>query len=254
MAVKEHRLFNELLENVTAWAMPKIQEDLEREGYQILLKPKPTHKFSPKQSYEYSSYYWCRRLEVVFDRLENIRGMMGRALYKKRGEHTSVLLQEWIVYNYEMYTVVYQGILDIALLLINEIFIMGNPYEKCSYRTVYDNTRINGTGVRRILKKLKKTTSKHREGKNLLVHRGERIKLPLEMSTLDDIDVINMAIKVGMEVSDDLKELLTEFLTRHTRTELITIMETECREIESQVEELFDELLPYYRRMRSFYL
>jgi len=252
MSVGEHQLFREALANVVDWSMPQFQADAEkRDAYQAIFKPDPSLKLSPKQSYEYSSYYWCRRLEVVFDRLENIRRMMGRFPSKKKDEHKSVLLQEWIVYNYEMYTIVYQSILDITLLLVNTIFVMGNPYKKCDYRTVYDNTRIDGTGVRRILEKLSKTTSKYREGKNLLVHRGQRVKLPLETETLDAIDITNMAIKLGMDV-DYIKESLLEFLSIHTRKQLLAVMEKECEEIESQIEELFDELLPYYRMMRSF--
>lgn len=162
-------------------------------------------------------------------------------------------MQEWIAYNYEHYAIVYQGILDIALLLTNEVFDMGDPYEKCSYSVVYNNTRIVGTGVRSILKKLNNTTHKHHEGKNLLVHRGERIELPVESRALAEADVINMAIKLGMEVGPDVREALVEFFAIHTRKDLLAIMDKECKQIESQVEKLFDKLLPYYRRMRSFY-
>ena len=252
MSVKEHQLFNELFSNVNVWALPQLEEDVKRESSQILLKPDSGHKLSPKQQYEYNSYYWCKTLVDVFNRLESIRTMTGRSLYKKKNEEKSVLLQEWIVYNYEHYTLVYQSILDLALLLTNEVFVLGNPYKKCFYSTICDNTRINGTDVHHILEKLSKTTSKHREGKNLLLHRGERIKLPLEPRTLDTIDVTNMAIKLGIEVGD-MRELVTEFLAIHSRTELLTMMQKECSEIESQVEELFGKLLPYYRGMRSFY-
>lgn len=252
MAVKEHQLYNEVWENVIGWALPKIKEDLERAGYQLLFERDSGYKLSPKQQYEYNSYYWCRKLEEVFGRLENIRIMTGRSLYKKKSEEKSVLLKEWIVYNYEQYTLVYQSILDIALLLTNEIMNLGNPYRKCCYSTICDNTRVKGTVVYRILGKLQKTTRRHREGKNLLLHQGERINLPIESRTLAEVDVINMAIKLGIEVGE-LKELVTEFLAIYTRTDLLAIMEKECREIESQVEELFDKLLPYYRWMRQFY-
>ncbi len=252
MAVKEHQLFNEVFANVMVWGMPEIQEVVKQKGSQALLKPDSGHKLSPKQQYEYNSYYWCKTLVDVFNRLESIRTMTGRSLYKKKNEEKSILLQEWIMYNYEHYAIVYQSILDLASLLTNEVFVLGIPYKKCSYSTICDNTRIAGTGVGAILKKLNNTVRKHHKGKNLLVHRGERIKLPLEPRTLDAIDVTNMAIKTGIEVGD-LRESVTEFLAIYSRGELITIMEKECREIESQVEELFDKLLPYYRRMRSFY-
>lgn len=253
MAVKEHQLYNEVWENVMVWALPKIKEDLERVGYQLLFERDSGYQLSPKQQYEYNSYYWCRKLEQAFDRLENIKSMTGHSLYKKKGEQQSVLLQDWIMYNYEHYTVVYQGTLDIALLLTSEIFDLGIPYKKCSYGMVCDNTRVNGTSVHSILEKLRKATSKHREGKNLLLHRGERIELPLETEILGVVDATNMAIKLGWEASTDVKQALIEFLAIHARQDLLTIMDKECTEIELLVEKLFDKLLPYYRKMHSFY-
>ncbi|HUU07925.1 MAG TPA: Cthe_2314 family HEPN domain-containing protein [Dehalococcoidales bacterium] len=253
MAVIEHQLYNELFKNVRVWAMPAIEERIRREGYQVILGLSPSHEFSPKQRYEYGSYYWCNRLWEAFDRLRDIRNMIGRSLYRKKNEEKSVLLQEWIVYNYEHYAIVYQSILEIALLLTNDIFDMGTPYEKCSYSTVYNNTRLAGTGVRNILKELSNITHKHREGKNFLVHRGERIKLPIESRTFAEVDVINMAIKLGLETKEDVKEALKLFLEIHTKRDLLVIMDKEYKQIELQVEKLFDKLLPYYRRMRSFY-
>lgn len=253
MSVKEHQLFNELLQNVSVWEMPRLEERVKREGYQAFFEPKHGQGFSPKQHYEYNSYYWCSRFVNVFDRLRDIRNMTGRSLYRKKNEEKSVLLQEWLVYNYEHYAIVYQGILDIALLLTNAVFDMGNPYAKCSYSTVYGNTRIAGTGVGAILKELNNTVRKHREGKNLLVHQGERIKLPIETREFAEVDFINMAIRLGIQVSDKMRELVIEFLAIHTRKDLLVIMDRERKQIESQVEKLFDKLLPYYRRMRSFY-
>jgi len=254
MAVKEHQLFNELWENVRVWVMPEIEERIKREGYQVLFGPtKLVLEFSPKQNYEYNSCYWCVRLLDAFDRLRYIRNMTRRSLYRKKSEEKSVLLQEWLIYNYEHYVIVYQGVLDIALLLTNALFDMGNPPDKCSYSTICDNTRIAGTEVGAILKKLIKTVRKHREGKNLLVHRGGRIELPIQVRMPSEVDLLYVSIKLGIEVKDELRDLLAEFLTIHTRKDLLAIMDKEFKQIESQVEKLFDELLPVYRGMRSFY-
>ena len=254
MAVKEHQLLNELFENVKPWVFPEIKKRIEQEGYQVMFGPnKLVLEFSPKQNYEYSVCKWCIKLVNVFDRLEGIRAMTNRSLYKKKNEEKSVLLQEWITYNYEQYAIVFQGILEIALLLTNVVFDMGNPPRECSYPMVCNNTRMAGTDVAAILKGLSKTVRKHHEGKNLLVHRGERIKLPIQLRMPSEVDLLYTAIKLGIEVKDELRELLAEFLAIHTRKELLAIMDKECKQIESQVEKLFDELLPVYRRMRSFY-
>lgn len=219
MAVKEHELFNELLADVMDWAHPKILEELEQKGAQALLEPGSFDGLSPRQQYEFNSYYWCRRLVGIFDKLKSIRTMTGRSPSKKKNESRSVLLEEWIRHNYEYYTVIYQSILDVALLLTNEIFNLGNPYRKCSYSTVCDNTQIKGTSVHRILEKLDKTVRKHREGKNLLLHRGERIKPPIKGMRFEEIEMTNMAIKLGL-MPGESEQLLREFLSLYTRVEL----------------------------------
>ena len=252
MAVKQHQLYIELVENIKSWPMPDILLRLEHGPYENIISYGTGVSPSPAQQREYNSYYWCSRVVSTFDRLEWIRAMTSRSVYRRKSETKSVLLEEWIMYNYEHYTVVYQTILEVALLLTNEVFGLGNPYRKCSYSTVCDNTRINGTSVHCILGKLKDTTNKHRGRKNLLVHRGERIRPPLDtVDLIDSTEVINMAIKLGIEIGGEREELPVEFLLIHSQKELIEIMEKECTEIESQVEDLFSALLPYYRKFRS---
>ena len=252
MTVKQHQLFIELLENIKSWPMPDILLRLAHGPYEIPIDYGAGVEPSPERQREYNSYYWCNRLVTIFGRLAWIRSMTSRSVYGRRNEDRSVLLEEWIVYNYEHYTVVYQTILEVALLLTNEIFGLGNPYRKCSYSTVCDNTRIKGTSVHRILGKLKDTTDKHRGRKNLLVHRGERIRPPLDtVDLVDSTEVIDMASKLGIEIGGEREELPVEFLLIHSRKELIEIMEKECTEIESQVEALFSALLPYYHKFYS---
>ena len=252
MAVKQHQLFIELLENIKSWPMPDILNRLEHGPYEILINYGAGVKPSLEQQREYNSYYWCSRLVSIFDRLEWIRAMTSRSVHRRKNERKDVLLEEWIMYNYEHYTVVYQTILEVALLLTNEVFGLGNPYKKCSYSTVCDNTRIKGTSVHSILEKLKDTTDKHRGRKNLWVHRGERIRPPLDtIDLIDSTEVINMAIKLGIEIGGEREELPVEFLLTYSQKELIEIMEKECTKIESQVEDLFSALLPYYRKFRS---
>lgn len=253
MAVVEHKLFKELFETVWTWAKTHAEKTYDPKHFKLPFPRGAGIKLSQKQNYEYNCYYWCRRLNVIFDRLKEIRTMTGRSLYKKKNESKSVLMQEWIMYNYEQYTIVYQGILDVALLLTNEILELGNPYAKCSYNAICENTRVNGTSAHRVLKKMNNTTKKHREGKNLFVHRGERIELPIDRKIYDAVDVTNMAIKLGLEVGYT-EELLVEFLEINTRNQIIEMMEKECKVIESQTEELLTELLPYYQRFHSLYL
>lgn len=248
MAIDEHKFYIELIETVWVWSQTHAEEK-----FQIPFPRGAGITLSPKQHYEYSCYYWCNKLNDIFIRLKEIRAMTGRSLYRKKNEVKSVLMQEWIQYNYEHYTIVYQGILDVALLLTNAILELGNLHRKCSYDTVCDNTKVNGTSVHRILKRIQDTTKKHREGKNIFVHQGERIELPIDRKTYDTVDLLNLAIRLGIEVDID-RQLLGEFLQIVTVKEIMEIMEKECKVIESQTEGLLTALQPSYQRIHSLYL
>lgn len=250
MAVKEHPLFKELLHDVMSWAQPQLEKPRQEEDSQFLFRRVDIVPSSATQRYQLNSYYWCSRLVSIFHRLAWIRDMTSRSVRKRKNERSSVLLQQWTFHNYEHYTVLYQAILEVSLLLANEVLELGNPYRKCSYSTVCDNTHVNGTSVHRTLEKLKDTTEEHHQGKNLLVHQGQQIKPPSDAGLFESADVISMVMRLGMAAGTDV-ELAAQFVTMHSRKELIRIMKRECSEIESQVEELLNALLPYYDKYRA---
>ena len=247
MAVKDHKLFTELLERAWGHIQPQIDETIRSKSLKLPWPRGAGINLSPKQEYEYNCYYWCKNLVEVFDRLENIVNMSNHSLYKKKNEEKSVLLFNWIQYNYEYYVLIYQSIPDIASMLINEIYILGIPRTKCSCGTVCENTRIKGTRVHKLLGKLQKLIDKHRKAKNLLLHQGDEISLPIGLKTLDIIELTTRAVKHGCEVDADLKDLVQFFLEKNTKEDIIKIMSEERSEIETQVENLYDVLLPFYR-------
>ncbi len=87
-------------------------------------------------------------------------------------------------------------------------------------------------------------------GSKFAVFHRKQIKLPVPISSEEDL--IHTATRFGIKLEGELR-LLEEFLMIKTREDLLAIMDKECKQIESQAEKLFDELLPVYRRMRSFY-
>ena len=249
MAIEEHQLYKETLSNIRPWAMQKI---LEGTYLPAVLEQYSSEKLTNKQRYEYAAFYWCSNLAESFKRLEKIRDMTSRSLHKRKKENKGDLLEEWSIYNYELYTLVYQSILDIALLLINEVLDLGIPYRKCFFSTVCANRRVKGNDVERVLKKINNLSSSHREGKNLLLHRGQQIQVPLKKTRLNTEEISDIALKLDLEVSH-ARQLLGEFFAMRDRKQLIAIMEQECTKLESKVEQLCDEILPYYNKLRLFY-
>jgi len=259
----QHPLYEEAWENVVTSVWPVLQKqseamrselnkELVARGPQALEDVGQRCKLSRGQAYEHSSWYWCNRMIVVFHRLETIQNMMGHSLYLKKNERRSQLLEDWVRYNWEHYAVAYQSVLEVALLLCNEMLVLGYPSRECRYDVVCNNTRVKNTPVYRALQKLQKTTSEHRKGKNLLVHEGQRILPSKAAKDLDTVELFNLAARVGADF-EDRSELLANFLSWVTKPELLEVMDDERNEIEEQVTQLLGELLPYYRLVRGLY-
>jgi hypothetical protein len=51
----------------------------------------------------------------------------------------------------------------------------------------------------------------------------------------------------------DTRSFLEEYLLSEDKIKLIQQMEEECRDIESQAEQLLDKLFPQYQKIHSFY-
>lgn len=248
MVIEEHALLKEAESDVVIWARHRsnvlwiVPEDIERISQEL----------SPRQRYEYTTLCWCETLVLTFGRLRSIRDMMGRHLHKRKREDRSTLLEDWAAYNYGLYTLVYQSVLDIGLLLANEAFDLGIPYRTCFFDTVVKNRRVKGTHTERALKEIQSVSKKHRQGKNLLLHRGQPVPIPRMRPVLGEEAIGRLAVETGME-TERVKLLLREFLARSDVKQLTLLIDKECAELEARVDRLFNALLPHYRTMRGLY-
>lgn len=246
MILKSHKLYKRVFKNVKSW-LPEA--NIKLSNLRRLLE---SGDLTPKQRYEIGSLLWCRTFSIVFNRLDRIREMTTRSIYKKKDENKSQLINNWLYYNYQLYTVTYQSILEIALLITNEILDLGNPYRQCNFSNIYENRRVKAAGLDRILKKLMQKTKKHREGKNLLVHQGKGTPVPSKGKKLDAIDISSIAKELQTD-EEDIKANLSEFLALKSREQLFIKMKMECKDIKLLVKQLFDELYPNYTKIREFY-
>jgi hypothetical protein len=246
MLLKNHKLYKKALSNVELW-VPANKRSLA-----ALIKISEDESLSQKQRYEIESFLWCSRLSVVFSRLKKIREMGSRSMYKKKGEDKSKVINDWMLYNYQLYTVTYQSISEVALLLTNAILDLGNPPKNCTYGNISENRRVKAAGLVDTLKTLMDKTKEHRERKNLLVHRGKAVRPPVTKAKIIDFDVSGVAEAMGTD-EETLKANLQEFLAKKSREHLYEKIESECEDIKLVVAQLFDELYPHYLKLRSFY-
>jgi hypothetical protein len=245
MLLKNHKLYKLARSNIELWV------PADKRSLTALRKIPEDKSLSPKQRYEIESFLWCSRLSSVFNRLEKIREMGSRSIYKKKGEDKGKVIDDWMLYNYQLYTVNYQSISEVALHLTNAILDLGNPYEKCNYGNISENRRVKAAGIAGTLKTLGDKTKEHKERKNLLVHRGKAVRPPI-VAKVSDFDIPTLAEAIGID-EDAVKADLREFLTLKNREHLYEKMESECEDIKLVVAQLFDELYPHYLKLRSFY-
>ena len=246
MVLKNHKLYKRVLKNVKSWLS---EDDIKLGNLRRLLEGEG---LTPKQRYEVGSLLWCRTFSIVFNRLNRIREMTTRSIYKKKGEDKGQLINNWLYYNYQLYTVTYQSILEVTLLMTNEILDLGNPYRQCNFSSIYENRRVKAAGLDGILKMLMQKTKKHREGKNLLVHQGKATPVPSKGKELAMIDISSIAKELQTD-EEDIKAYLSEFLALKSREQLFEKMKRESTDIKLLVKQLFDELYPNYMKIHAFY-
>ena len=245
MSIREQQLYKVASRNLHLWI---IHEDETIPALWDLVEKEST---SLQRGYELRSFIWCETLALLFDRLRKIREMTARSVYA-RGEQRKTVLKEWVKYNYHIYILIYQSILDVVLLLINEVLDLGIPRRQCNYNMICKNRRVRDLGINHILNELSQMTKEHRQGKNLLLHQGISSLPTMSSSEVISLDITNLAVELELTEAET-GSLLEEFLLSRDKIQLVQQMDKECKEIESQAEQLLDKLLPQYHKMHSFY-
>jgi len=245
MSIREHQLYKVASSNLHFWiihtdeTIPALWNLVEKESTSL------------QRGYELRSFIWCETLALLFDRLQRIREMTARSVYAK-GKDRKTIQKEWVIYNYHFYILIYQSILDVVLLLTNEVLDLGIPGKQCKYNMICKNRRVHDLGINHSLNEFSRMTEEHRQGKNLLLHQGISSLPTMSSSEVISLDITNLAVELEL-TEDKTRSLLEEFLLSRDKIQLVQQMDKECKEIESQAEQLLDKLLSQYHKIHSFY-
>jgi hypothetical protein len=238
------RIKKNLMENmpVEELTTTRIRRKLEKNSLTPLLK------------YQLSSFLWCKSCALTFTRLKRIREMLNRSLYPRKGESKSKRIQNWMAYNYQIYSVVFQSILEVTILLTNEVLDLGYSKRQCSYESLRENRRVKASGINPVLRQLYDDTFKHRVSKNELVHQGKSISIPHEYKATKKIEIDFSTLTQDISADEtEIREFFEGFIAANRKSKFIADLENECNSIESKVEKLFDKLLPQYIKIQAFY-
>lgn len=119
------------------------------------------------------------RIKECFATLEQARVYLSSYRTNKRYKEAGIGRSHYINYHYFNYAITAVRIMDVALILTNNTFRLGNPDKLCRIENIAENSWVRSTGVAKLLKKLNSIVEPWREPRNLFVHRGQTLDTKL---------------------------------------------------------------------------
>ncbi len=238
-----HSITGLLLENLKPMlgeagnALTKLAEEGEiRNREQVTL--------SEKEFYDYDVFRRFSKVIGAFERLEASQRIIEKAP-RSSWESAGFDRHTWIEYHYSYYVLTLVSIADIATLLTNAVFRLGNRERDCKADIVIKNWWVTQTPAKGALEELSKLVNPHKAGRNIHVHRGELQSIAEVMGSemLDRLELVSSAQRFGKPVADPV------ILDRAYEAEIQKIAGTlsqERSEICGSVVQLLDALFAVY--------
>jgi hypothetical protein len=153
----------------------------------------------------------------------------------------------WIEYHYSYYIVTFVSVADIALVLTNSAFRLGNRERDCKPDTITRNWWVAQTPAKAALEDLAKLIQPYKEGRNLHVHRGRLQPIAEVMGSklLDQLKLFSFVERVGKPV------VPSATLEKGYRIEIPKIsgrLDQERAEVKVRIAAVFDALFPVYKQ------
>jgi hypothetical protein len=204
------------------------------------------YTLSEFEQYLLSVFKWIMRIRDCFEALDYARVYLKYFSTNKRHEKAGIGRSRHINYHYFNYAITVVKIMDVALILTNKTFRLGNPERLCRFDSIIENSWVRSAGIDKPLKELNSLVEPWREPRNLFIHRGETLSskslhlleaYDLLISTSEPITIFSPSeakLLYKLEVSKIYKEF------EQTEVPLL-----------SATSELLSELLPIYRFWRK---
>jgi len=211
---------------------------------------KGSSKFWEHEWYDYDVFRKLYAVTSAIERLEQSQVFI-RTFPKPRGyEKLRINQYTWIEYHYSNYIITLVGLFDIALILTNSVFRLGNRERDCKADLITLNSWVAKTPVQEALKILDGLIKPHREGRNLHIHRGELpdIATAMEEDDMDLLKAISAVQMFGKPLID--RKFLDSGYKEHVGKICETLKEGRNK-IDAAVWKFFDSLLPIYEEKSS---
>jgi len=240
-----HPLVQKALDNLRPLLDTASHELLELAN-QGQVRSKENKQLLEVQWYDYDVFSNVTAITSAIERLKQAQHLIRMfprpsKTYEKEG----INQQKWIEYHYSYYAITLVSLFDIALLLTNSVFRLGNREHDCKPDLVMKNSWVAQTPVERVLKKLKQLIEPHKRGRNQHVHQGrmQSIASVMQSDELDRLQLISSAQMLGEATID--KEIINWAYKGHVK-KICERIQNEIDQFYDVIWRLFDGLLPTY--------
>jgi hypothetical protein len=239
--IENHEFIKELSHD----QIPTIEKLEEGKGSKRGQMVPSSYTLSELEQYSKSLFIWSMRIRDCFETLEHAEVYLGSFRTNKRYKEAGIGRSHYINYHYFNYAITVTKVRDIALILTDKTFRLGNPERLCRLENIIENSWVRSTSVDESLKKLNSIVERWREPRNLFIHRGKTLKRE-SMYMLEAFEFLlreDPAIKF-ISPSDVKLLYKSELLKVYKELE-----ETE-QPLFKSTSELLSQLLPIYRFWR----
>ena len=199
--------------------------------------------------YEFYDHDVFRNTSAAVEAVERLEQSQRQieAAGKSSWEGAGLDQHTWLDYHYSYYVVTLVSLADIALVLTNSVFRLGNRERDCKADLITRNLWVAQTPAKAAIEELAKFIQPYKEGRNLHVHRGKLHPISEVMGSdlLDHLKLASFLERAGKPVFP------SAFLERGYGLEIPKIAEKldqERAEIGARLVVVFDALYPVYRQ------
>lgn len=224
----------------------RAARELEALAQRGVVRSKAPPRLLEFEFYDYDVSYRASAVVSAVERLKQSQEFIKAFPRPRTYERRRINQHTWIEYHYSHFAITFVSLFDIALLLTNSVFRLGNRGEDCREHLIRKNRWVARTPVNAALRDLKKLIEPHKAGRNHHVHWGEvqSIAAELKSDDLDRLELISFARALGGPPIIDAR-ILDLAYKGHVK-EICRRLEDARSEASAAIVQLFDRLLPIY--------
>ena len=180
----------------------------------------------------------------IFDQLDKALFYLRSKGKSQTGKPPRYTNWTWLEYHVSYFVIMHSALFDRALILVNEVFELGNPPKQCKPEVIKSNTKVSAWTLK-ALAQIENCTLKLRNDRNVLLHRGYSIDIAkiFDSELLQNLKFCYAAKSLSREYVDPP---FLEVALKIGKRDVITVLKKYAIEAEADTRCLLDVLLPVY--------